>query len=395
MALPRTAEAVIVGGGINGASIAFHLARGGMRDIVVLEAARAAHGASSRGAGIIRTFYANESEARLAIASLAVFRNWSEEIGGTAGYRPSGFLWMVGSGDVDGLKTTVARQRALGARSDVLGPDDIARLQPHIDIAGIGAAAHEPDSGYGVPAQATAALHAAAHRHGAWLHEGVTASAIDTHAGRVAGVSTDAGAIAAPLVVLAAGCWSLPLAASAGVALPLAPTRMTTGTIRHIPFATAPMTFIDTVTDTFFRPEGEPGVAHVSIRDARHNTVLAPSDGWADESVAPEASLEGIARLKARIPTLDATPLRAWVGPDGVTPDKRAIYGHVAGLEGLVLCVGGNYKGFKVAPAVGRSIAELILDGRSAIDLSPFALDRFAAVAPSNGPGSYSLADVA
>lgn len=393
--LPTTAEAVIVGGGINGAAIAFHLARGGMRDIVVLEAVRAAHGASSRGAGIIRTFYANESEARLAIASLAVFRNWAEEIGGAAGYQPSGFLWMVGPGDVDGLRATAERQRALGARSEVLGPDEIARLQPHIDTAGLGGAAYEPDSGYGVPARATAALHAAAQRHGAQLCEGMTVSAITTRAGRVTGVSTDTGDIAAPLVVLAAGCWSVPLAAGVGVSLPLAPTRMTTGTIRHAPFAAAPMTFIDTVTDTFFRPEGEPGVAHISIRDERHNTIFAPSEDWADEPVARQASLEGIARLKARIPTLDAMPLRAWVGPDGVTPDKRAIYGKVAGLDGLVLCVGGNYKGFKVAPAVGRSIAELILDGRSAIDLSPFALDRFAAVAPSSGPGSYSLADVA
>jgi len=393
--LPKTADAVIVGGGINGASIAFHLARSGMRDIVVLEAVKAAHGASSRGAGIIRTFHANDSEARLAIASLAVFRNWQEEVGGTAGYQPSGFLWMVGPGGVESVRATVARQRELGAVSDVLPADEVARLQPHLNIDGIGVAAYEPQGGFGTPALATASLHAAAQRLGARLHEGIAVSAITTRSGRITGVSTAAGDVAAPLVILAAGCWSVPLAANLGITLPLTPTRMTTGTIRHAPLTTAPFAFIDTVTDTFFRPSEDAGVSHVSIRDERHNTELKAGDRWLAETVAASASQEGIDRLKVRMPGLEARPLRAWVGPDGVTPDKRAIYGKVDAVDGLVLCVGGNYKGFKVAPAVGRSIAELIVTGRSAIDLSPFALARFGKARAVTGPGSYSLADVA
>lgn len=394
-ALPKSAEAVIVGGGINGASIAYHLAVRGMSDIVVLEAVKVAHGASSRGAGIIRTFYANDSEARLAIASLETFRHWKEEIGGTSGYRPTGFLWMVGPDAVRSLTTTVDRQNEFGARSEVLAARDVAELQPHIDPDGIAAAAYEPMSGYGSPAQATAALHAAAARLGAMLYEGLEVRAIRTRSGRVAGVSTAEGDIASPLVILAAGAWSAPLAKSVGVTLPLTTIRMTTGTIRHGPFERSPLTFIDTTTDTFFRPGEEPGVAHVSIRDRRHNTVLDANDDWAHEVIDAAASLDGIARLRTRLPSLSATPLAAWVGPDGVTPDKRAIYGNVAGLDGLVLCVGGNYKGFKVAPAVGRSIAELVVDGSSSIDLSPFALDRFASAQHTAGPGSYSLADVA
>ena len=393
--LPRTADAVVVGGGINGASIAFHLALSGMRNIAVVEAVTAAHGASSRGAGIIRTFYANDGEARLAIASLAVFRNWRDEVGGTAGYNPCGFLWMVGPGDAEGVEAIVGRQRALGAVSEVLPADEIARLQPHLDVHGIGVAAYEPQGGFGMPALATASLHAAAQRLGARLHEGVHVEAINAEGGRVTGVSTTAGSIAAPVVVLAAGCWSAALAAGLGVTLPLAPTRMTTGTIRHAPLAPSPFAFIDTVTDTFFRPSEDAGVSHVSIRDDRHNTELPPGDGWVSETVAASASQDGIARLKVRVPHIRAEPLHAWVGPDGVTPDKRAVYGKVDGVEGLVLCVGGNYKGFKVAPAVGRSIAELITTGRSRIDLSAFSLQRFGDGRAASGPGSYSLADVA
>lgn len=395
MELPKTAEAVVIGGGINGASIAYHLARLGMKRVVEFEAVRIAHGASSRGAGIIRTYYGDEAEARLAIASLATFRNWGEEIGGSAGYRPTGFLWIVGRHDVPRLKSIVVRQRELGTSTRVMSPDELIGLQPHLDKDGIGAAAFEPDGGYGDPAQAVASLHAASHRLGVSLYERVPVVGISTDAGRVTGVSTAEGAVSSPLVILAAGAWSAPLAGSAGVSLPLTPVRMTTGTIRHAPLGAEPCTFVDTVTDIFFRPGVEQGVAHVSIRDARHNTVLDAGDGWTQEIVDSTASIDGISRLKRRIPSLQAKPLRAWVGPDGVTPDKRAIYGNAASLVGLVLCVGGNYKGFKVAPAVGRSLAEHIVFGSSNMDITSFALERFASLPPSSEVGPFTLSDVA
>jgi sarcosine oxidase, subunit beta len=395
MDLPTTADAVIIGGGINGASIAYHLALAGIRRIVVLDAARAGRGASSRGAGIIRTYHADDSEARLAIATLATYRNWHDEIGGTAGYRPTGFMWMVGPDGVDSLSRIAKRQSELGAQCEVLSADEMVRLQPHLSPDGIGAAAYEPDGGCGNPAQATASLHQAAARLGVLLLEGMSVSAISVSGGRVIGVSTAASDIVSPLVVLAAGAWSVPLAASAGVVLPLVPTRMTTGIVRHAPLGGSPSTFIDTVTDTFFRSSNEPGIAHISIRDERHNTVLDAAKDWEDEPVAPSASLEGIARLRVRMPSLAATPLDAWVGPDGVTSDKRGIYGKVHGLQGLVLCVGGNYKGFKVAPAVGRLIAELVVTDQVPIELQSFALDRFSSLRPMGGPGRYSLADVA
>jgi glycine/D-amino acid oxidase-like deaminating enzyme len=395
MGLPKTAEAVVIGGGINGASIAYHLARLGMTRVVEFEAVRTAHGASSRGAGIIRTYYSDEAEARLAIASLATFRNWREEVGGTAGYRSTGFLWMVGPHDVPRLKSIVVRQRELGTSTRVVTPDELIDLQPHLDKDGIGAVAFEPDGGYGDPVEAVASLHTASHRLGVSLYERVPIIGISTDAGRVTGVSTAEGSVSSPLVILAAGAWSAPLAGSAGVSLPLTPVRMTTGTIRHAPLGAKLCTFVDTVTDTFFRPGVEQGVAHISIRDARHNTVLDAGNVWTQEIVDPTASIDGISRLKRRIPSLEAKPLRAWVGPDGVTPDKRAIYGNVESLGGLVLCVGGNYKGFKVAPAVGRSLAEHIVLGSSNIDITSFALERFVSPPRSSAVGRYSLSDVA
>jgi glycine/D-amino acid oxidase-like deaminating enzyme len=198
------------------------------------------------------------------------------------------------------------------------------------------------------------------------------------------------------VVVLAAGAWSAAVAATAGVSLPVIATRMSTGLIRHAPFPRPPMTFIDTVTDTFFRPAAEDGTAHVSMRDERHNTAVVPLNGWADEQIAASASRLGIERLQRRMPRLAAEPVRAWAGIDGVTPDHRPIYGETPSLGGLYLCVGGNFKGFKVAPAAGLCLAELIVSGCSASgDLSPFRLDRFAKSDVPSEPPAYALSSVA
>src|SRR5207237_651307 len=147
----------------------------------------------SRGAGIIRTYHSHDDEARLAIGSLATFRNWEDEIGGSAGYNPTGFLWVVGPGGVQHLGAIVARQNQLGAISEMVLPEALTQLQPHIDPTGVAAAAYEPLGGCGSPVRATASLHAAARRLGVRVVEGVTALSIVASGGRVRAVSTTAG----------------------------------------------------------------------------------------------------------------------------------------------------------------------------------------------------------
>jgi sarcosine oxidase subunit beta len=390
-----TADAIVIGGGISGAAISFQLARAGLR-VIVLEAATPGAGASGRGAGIIRTYHHLEAEVALALLSLATFRRWANEIGGDCGYRASGFLWIVGPEGVAELAANVAAQRRLGAEVSIAMADDVLAIQPQFARSGIAAAAWEPLSGFGDPVAATRSLHAAAVGHGAELTHGVVVTRLTTCGGRITGVETTAVTYAAPSVVLAAGAWSAAIAATAGVSLPVIVTRMSTGLIRHASFSQQPITFIDTVTDTFFRPTDKDGTAHVSIRDERHNTMVEPSSGWADEEVAISASRLGIERLQRRIPSLAAEPLRAWVGIDGVTPDHLPIYGETPLLDGLYLCVGGNFKGFKVAPAVGLCLAELIVSGRAtSADLSPFRLDRFCRLDAPTQPPAYSLSSVA
>lgn len=388
------ADAVVIGGGINGAAISYYLARAGLR-AAVLEASRPGAGASSRGAGIIRTYHHLPAETALAVLSLGIFRGWADEIGGTCGYAPTGFMWLVGPKSAEEVRTNVAVQHRLGATAEVISPETMIDLQPHLGLTDAGAAVFEPHGGFGEPMAATGSLHAAAARLGAELRQNVGVASISVSAGRVTGVATSSGSISTPIVILAAGAWSARLAATAGVTIPMIPTRMTTGTIRHEPFVTSPVTFIDTVTDTFYRPTAVPGTAHVSIRDARHNSAVDPAADWANEPVAAEASEQAIERLARRIPLLAATPLRAWVGVDGVTPDYRPIYGPAPGVEGLFLCVGGNFKGFKVAPGVGLCLADLVTGCSPSIDLTPFQLDRFrSAIAPTEPP-PYALAAVA
>lgn len=389
-----TADAVIIGGGINGAAISFYLSRAGMR-VIVLESSRPGAGASSRGAGIVRTYHDLPAETLLAIRSLATFRNWRDEIGGDCGYRASGFLWMVGPDEAKGLAARVAAQRQLGADVRVMAVEEMVALQPHLSPEGIGAVAWEPQGGFGEPMAATSSLHAAAARLGARLVEAATARLL-VEGGRIAGAVASGVTYAAPVVVLAAGAWSAAIAAPAGVRLPVISSRMTTGVIQHAPFAAAPATFIDTVTDTFFRPSLQEGCAHVSIRDDRHNIAVDPSSNWPNDVIAATAAENGIDRLRRRIPGLAAEPFRAWAGIDGVTPDYRPIYGPAPEVDGLWLCVGGSFKGFKVAPAVGQCLAALIAgEPGPGIDLAPFRLDRFASADMPAGPPAYALSSVA
>jgi sarcosine oxidase subunit beta len=397
MTSSMTADAIVVGGGINGAAISYNLARAGLR-VIVLEAVTPGYAASGRGAGIIRSYYRLQAEAQLALLSIDIFRRWADEIGGTCGYIPTGFMWMVGPEGVDELTSNVAAQRRLGADVEILSRRNVVELQPHLSGEGLEAAVYERNGGYGDPVAASASLHLAASRFGADLRENSLVTALTTTSGRVTGTKTTLGRLSAPIVVLAAGAWSARLAASAGVSIPVVATRMTTGTIRHEAFSTSPVTFIDATSDTFYRPRSEPGVAHVSVRDARHNTALDPSADWAGERNdldAGGAMREAIERLKKRIPLLAAEPLRAWAGLDGVTPDYRAIYGAVPQVEGMFLCVGGNFKGFKVAPGVALCLAELITGGRSnSVDLAPFRLDRFASTVAPAEPPAYALSKV-
>jgi sarcosine oxidase, subunit beta len=376
-----TADVVIIGAGVNGSSIAFFLASRGIRNITIVDAQYPAAGASSRGMGIIRTYHANEPEATLAIASLRVFRAWADIVGGSCGFRPTGFAWLEPPERASNLTRNAAMMTRLGATTTVLSPAELAELQPHLSTEGVGLAAWEPDCGCGSGALATDALLAGARRMGAALRTYEPVLELTRSGDVITGVRTVHGQISAGLTILAAGAWSPALAATAGVTIPVESRRLTTGRVHtRADLPAAPCTFIDGVLDISFRPEPN-GTAVVSMRDRGFGAPADP-ESLADE-VGAEAIGSGLEKIRRRIPALmSATAGRTWAAVDGFTPDHKGVYGGIDGLDRLLLCAGSSEKGFKVAPAVGQAIAELADTGACRqFDLGPFSAERFTAAA--------------
>jgi sarcosine oxidase subunit beta len=382
-----TADVVVIGAGIQGTSLAFHLARRGVR-VVVLERGVVAGGATGRSSGNVRMHYDLEAEARLAWASFPYFRDWSEHVGvGTCDFVRTGFVQLVPPEQADLLRANVEMQRGLGIETEVVGPDDVARLLPGVRTDDVVVAAYEPGSGYADPTAATTGFLAAARRDGARYLGGGAVRSIRVDGGRVVGVDTDAGRIDAPVVVDAAGAWAAEVARSAGVEVPVRAWRHPTAFF-GIPagHAAGIPVVIDGPLEAYFRPEG-------------HDLMLVGLEtgnavgGEPDRPLEPpgQATIEAmIDAVCARLPWMATGTLRATHGgQDGISEDQHAIIGP-AGPDGFYLDGGHSGTGFKTAPAVGAALAELILDGRaSTADLSPFDLGRFATGRPLVGAHPY------
>ncbi len=385
----ETADAIVVGAGVQGASLAFHLARRGAR-VVVVERATVAGGATGRSSGFVRMHYDLESEARLAWAAFPYFRDWAELVGeGECGFVRTGFVQLVPPVLADSLRANVAMHRAIGIPSDVIGPDDVARLMPGIVIGDVVAAAHEPESGYADPTMTATGLLAAARRHGARLVQGAGTATVLLDGDRVAGVQTARGRIAAPIVVNVAGAWAADLARSAGVEIPIQPWRHDTGYFglpdgRSAGFPVV----IDSAGEAYFRPEGR-GMMLVGLESGNviGGSPDRPLEGMSEATVATMVDA-----VCARVPWMaEGTFRTAHGGQDGITPDQRPILG-AAGPDGFYLDCGHSGTGFKTAPAVGACMAELILDGRATtVDISGYRLERFAAGRHLVGEHPYGM----
>ena len=372
----ETSDVIVVGAGVQGASLAFHLARRGVR-VLVLEAASVAGGATGRSSGFVRMHYDFEGDARLAALSFPYFRRWDELVGaGDCAFVRTGFVQIVLPEQEDALRANVAMLQGLDVNTCVIDGSDFERLVPGAEAGDIRVAAHEPDSGYADPSGTAAGFLAAARASGARLVTGCHVEAVTTSGGRVTGVASNRGEFAAPVVVDVAGAWAPGLAATVGVTLPIEPWRHDTGYFGLPEGRSAAFPIvIDNINEVYFRPEGR-DLMLVGLEIA--NEVGGSPD-------APMASIHHAAidlmaaRLVARVPWMSAGTFRtAHGGQDGITPDQRPILGP-AGPQGFFLACGFSGTGFKTAPAIGASLAELILDGASSTaDLGPYGLARFA-----------------
>jgi len=373
--MAETADVVIVGAGIMGASTAYHLARRRFGTIVVLERDTICSGSTALASGGIRHQYANRIGVELTTQSIVTYERFAEEFGVDPQFRQHGYLILVTSEEELAVSTrSVALQQSLGVEVHTLTPDEIHRRFPYLHTRDLRAATFSPRDGYADPYLAATAIAARARALGASIRQHHEVVSFTRAGSRVTGVVTAHGAIEAPVVVIATGCWSGVVGRLAGVDIPVSPRR------RH-KFVTAPFPaekipaatpfIIDPHLGFSMRREGAGlllGIGHVKEGSAFNTDV-----DWSLTAPLVERALH-------RAPALaEAQLMRGWAGLYEMTPDQTGIVSAVSGADGLFVIAGFSGHGFMHGPIAGQLMAELIADGRaSTLDISPLSLERFA-----------------
>jgi sarcosine oxidase subunit beta len=376
-----TADAIVVGAGVVGASVAFHLAERGV-DTLVLDRDGPAAGSTARSGALIRAHYPTALEADLAWESLTdYFEPWGERVGGGCGFTRTGFAYLVGEENVGALQRNVALQRGVEVETELVGPEELREIDPALRTDGVALAAFEPRGGYADPAATAVGFLRAAQARGARF-ERRRATAFLEHGDRIRGVQTDRGSLEAEAVVLAAGAWSVSLTGSVGLDLPIRPARVRVALFERPYELPTHLTLVDTTQGFYARPAAERATL-VGSRDSLE--WLQSPDEPTPEPGGPFV-VRASRRLGWRIPALADAPYRS--GRSGIldmTPDGRPILGP-AGPEGLFLAVGWSGTGFKKAPAVGAEVARWISDGApKRPELESYDLTRFEERAPIRG----------
>lgn len=373
------ANVVIIGGGVYGTSIAYHLTKMGCGDVVLLEKDSLASGSSGKSCAIIRQHYSNEVTARAAMESRKFFEVFEAEVGGYPGYVRNGMVFLAHSREAEALKKNVSLQRRVGIEVEIIHPTEAIRYVPGIDASDIAVACYEASSGYADPHGVVTAFAARAKELGAKIYQSRAATGIVVSNGAVKGVRTAEGVISTEMVVNAAGPWGGRVGRMVGLDLPLKPTRIQEAVVKPIEdYKKTNPTVIDPGESLYFRPETG-GLVMAGGGTAEEDKDFDPDDY--NEKADPDFVEHVSRQLSHRIPALDqAGFMRGWAGLITTTPDYHPILGEVPGVKGFILCNGFSGHGFKLSPIIGRAIAEFVFRGKAgAMDLEPFHISRFAA----------------
>lgn len=373
--LPRTADVVVVGGGVHGASVAYHLARRRAGRVVLVERKFLASGPTGRSSALVRRFYAMDFLTRTGNASAQRFQRWADDVGGgDPGFRQVGILWLAAEDRAANLRENVRRARGLGVKVDLLTPGELKTLLPAINADDLAVAAYEPESGYADAASTTNALAASARELGATIVQHVPVEALLVAGNRVTGVRTAGGDIQAPTVVVCAGLWAPGLLAPLGITVPIAPTRHQMCFFRRPPgFETHPG-IIDRPSGTYMRPE----TGNLTIVGLSAYREVVDPDQYNEGADAQEV-MRNAELIANRFPVMEhGLSMGGYSGVYDVTPDHEPVLGPIPEYQGLHADFGWSGHGFKHSPAIGDIMAESVLEGRAAgWDLKPFRWSRF------------------
>ncbi len=388
-----TADVVIVGGGIEGAAAAWALSQRGVTNVVVAERHTVGSGMTGKSSGIVRCHYGVSSLAAMATVGLEVFEKAVEIFGTDIGFRQTGYVVGVGEGDAESLRRSLAAQRAVGVATEEIDVAEVAGLWPHADLTPFEAFAWEARGGYGDAYRTAQAFAVSARGAGVRIRQGTDVTALLIDGDKVAGVRlADGTKISADTVVVATGVWTRDFLAPYRVDVPIRVVREQLVTIAPgVEIADVPV-FSDLVSLQYIRPEpgGELLFGNSDLSDVED----ANPDDYLNR--ATEAFVHDTAeRVSIRFPEFTAATMTgSYAGCYDVTPDWNPVISSTD-VDGLVIAAGFSGHGFKIAPAVGRLIADLVVDGRSAdprIPESDFRLSRFAEGDLLTSPYPYSAA---
>ena len=372
--MKSNAEVVVIGGGIMGASTAYHLAKRGCTDVVVLESAEMfGLGSTGLNAGGIRYQFATAVNIELSKLSFGMMERFADEMDQEVSLRRCGYLFMLDAEkDLEQFRKNVALQTSLGVPSRVIGVDDIARLAPEVQLDGIIGGTWCPLDGLVDPNGLLQGYVSQGRRLGVTLYTSMPATGIDIVAGKVTGVTTEDGRIATSNVVIAAGPWSGRVGDLAGIELPVEPIKRQIAVTDAIPSLRPDFPFvIDFSRSLYFHREGR------GILTGKSN---ADQEAGFDTSVDENWRLRHLEEALERLPLLaDAEISAEWAGLYEVTPDDQPILGKLPQVEGLFSCAGFSGHGLMHGPGAGLLLAEEILDGRAhTVNIDPLRYSRFA-----------------
>jgi sarcosine oxidase subunit beta len=366
-------DVAIIGGGIIGTSIAWHLAKRGCRSVAVVEKeVNPGMGSTAKAAGGIRAQFASRINVALSALSIPAFERFTAEVGTEVVFNQAGYLWFTNRpADMAAFEKNVALQRKYGLDVKLLDRAGVSRLAPYVRIDDIvGGTFHQKD-GYAPPADFVLGYTKASKSMGVTYLCDCPVTGATVRGGAVVEIKTSQGAVRADRVVIAAGAWSRLVGAMMGVAVPIEPVRrqcLVTNPIREGMKHPIPMT-IDFATGVYMHSES--GGVLIGLADPSEKPGF-------DETVNPDF-IEKIVQLAMdRVPLLESASIQSsWGGLYEVTPDHHPIIGAVPGLGNVILAAGFSGHGVMHAPATGTLVAEMLLDGKTSLDLAPLRFSRF------------------
>jgi sarcosine oxidase subunit beta len=371
--LPATADVVIVGGGVMGASTAYHLGLKGCQKVLLLEREPFfGTQATGRCAGGIRYQFSTEINVRLSLLSLPMLDRFEEELGQPIDRRRIGYLFLLTKTESTArFKEIVTMQRRLGVETEWLAPEQIADRVPLLNLEGVLAGTNHPADGLADPSSVVQGYVSGARRLGVKLFTDVDVTGIQVDGDRIRGVVTNQGRVATPVLVNAAGPWAGQVGAMAGVDIPIVPLRRQIAVTGPLPEVPPDFPFvIDFDRSLYFNREGDGLLTGMSNPNEKVGF---------DQSVDPEWELVHFEAAMKRLPTLERAGIASrWAGLYEVSPDAHPILGRIPRIEGLY-CIGGfSGHGFMHGPICGLLLAEEVLDGAAhTLDISPLYIDRF------------------